>query len=71
MLGALFWGYSGYSYSGLRITEYTEFQFRKERSLCFKSGNEALLGGGGTVIPYPCKSGGIYPLSLKCQDCYP
>ena len=22
-------------------------------------------GGGGTVIPYPCKSGGIYPLSLK------
>ena len=49
MLGALFWGYSGYSYSGLRITEYTEFQFRKERSLCFKSGNEALLGGRGEV----------------------
>ena len=22
-------------------------------------------GGGGTVIPYPCKSGGIYSLSLK------
>ena len=27
--GAFFWGYSGYSYSGLGITEYTEFQFRK------------------------------------------
>ena len=25
--GAFFWGYSGYSYSGLGITEYTEFQF--------------------------------------------
>ena len=64
MLGAFFWGYSGYSYSGLGITEYAEFQFRKERSLCFKSGNEGLLGGGGGYS-YPCKSGGIYPLSLK------
>ena len=25
--GAFFWGYSGYSYSCLGITEYTEFQF--------------------------------------------
>ena len=31
--GAFFWDYSGYSYSGLGITEYTEFQVRKERSL--------------------------------------
>ena len=30
--GAFFWGYSGYSYSGLGITEYMEFQFPKERS---------------------------------------
>ena len=29
--GAFFWDYSGYSYSGLGIPEYTEFQFRKER----------------------------------------
>ena len=29
--GAFFWDYSGYSYSGLGTTEYTEFQFRKER----------------------------------------
>ena len=29
--GALFWDYSGYSCSGLGITEYTEFQFPKER----------------------------------------
>ena len=33
MLGAFFWDYSGYSYSGLGITGYTEFQFPKERSL--------------------------------------
>ena len=31
IMGAFFWDYSGYSYSGLGITEYTEFQFRKER----------------------------------------
>ena len=31
-VGAFFWGYSSYSYSGLGITEYTEFQFQKERS---------------------------------------
>ena len=31
-----FWGYSGYSHSGLGITEYTEFQFRKERSYVFQ-----------------------------------
>ena len=37
--GAFFWGHSGYSYSGLGITEYTEFHFRKEHSLCFRSGN--------------------------------
>ena len=37
--GAFFWGYSGYSYSSLEITEYTEFPCRKERSLCFRSGN--------------------------------
>ena len=30
-LGAFFWDYSGYFYSGLGITEYTEFQFSKER----------------------------------------
>ena len=34
--GAFFWGYSGYSYSGLGITDYTEFQFRKERSYMFQ-----------------------------------
>jgi len=30
--GACFCDYSGYSYSGLGITEYTEFQCRKEYS---------------------------------------
>ena len=34
--GAFFWGHYGYSYSGLGITEYTEFQFRKECSYMFQ-----------------------------------
>ena len=38
-----FGGYSSYSYSGLGITEYTEFQFRKERSLIWK---QTTHGGG-------------------------
>ena len=35
--GAFFWNYSGYSYSGLGITEYTEFQLPKERSFILKT----------------------------------
>ena len=38
-MGAFFWGYSNYSYSGLGIIEYTEFQFGKERPTCFRSGD--------------------------------
>ena len=34
-MGAFFWDYSGYSYSGLGITEYMEFQFPKEHSFIF------------------------------------
>ena len=36
-LSAFFWDCSGYSYSGLGITEYTEFQFPKERSFILKT----------------------------------
>ena len=64
--GAFFWGYSGYSYSGLGITEYTEFQFRKERSLCFRSGNgiggdlrttiSAQATGAGGRVGFPAKN---------------
>ena len=39
----IFWSYSSYSYSGLGITEYTEFQFRKVRSLIWKRNTH---GGG-------------------------
>ena len=38
--GTFVWGYS---YSGLGITEYTEFQFRKERSQIWKRNTH---GGG-------------------------
>ena len=34
--GVFFWDYSCYSYSGLGITEYTKFQFRKEPSYMFQ-----------------------------------
>ena len=62
--GAFFWGYSGSSYSSLGITEYTEFQFRKECSLCFRSGNRirgdqtttiSVTGTGGCV-GFPAKT---------------
>ena len=36
-MGAFFWDYSGYPYSGLGITEYTEFQFPKERLFILKT----------------------------------
>ena len=35
--GAFFWDFSGYSFSGLGITEYTEFQFLKEHSFILKT----------------------------------
>ena len=34
-LGTLFWDYSVYSYSGVGITEHTEYQFPKEQTLCY------------------------------------
>ena len=33
--GAFFWDYSIDSYSGIRITEHTEYQFPKEQTLCY------------------------------------
>ena len=51
-MGAFFWGYSGYSYSGLGITEYTEFQFRKERSDMFQIENR--IGGDLRTAIYLC-----------------
>ena len=35
--GAFYWDYSGYPYSGLGITQYTEFQLPKERSFILKT----------------------------------
>ena len=33
--GAFFWHYSVDSYSGIRITEHTEYQFPKEQTWCY------------------------------------
>ena len=33
--GTFFWDYSVDSYSGIRITEHTEYQFPKEQNLCY------------------------------------
>ena len=33
--GTFFWDYSVDSYSGIRITEHTEYQFPKEQTLCY------------------------------------
>ena len=35
---ALSWDYSGHSYSGLVITEYTEFQFSKRTLIHYENG---------------------------------
>ena len=42
-LGAFFWDYSGYSYSGLGITEYTNFIFQKNAHSFWKRNTH---GGG-------------------------
>ena len=34
-LGAFFWDYFADSYSSIRITEHTEYQFPKEQTLCY------------------------------------
>ena len=63
--GAFFWGYSSCSYSGLGTTEYTEFQFRKERYYMFQiwiaisipiffNRKPAATGAGGRV-EFPAK----------------
>ena len=33
--GTFFWDYSVDSYSGIRITEHTDYQFPKEQTLCY------------------------------------
>ena len=42
--GAFFWDYSGYSYSGLEITEYTKFNFQKNTHSFW--GKQNTHGGG-------------------------
>ena len=39
--GVFFWDYSVDSYSGIRITEHSEYQFRKEQTLCYSENRVA------------------------------
>ena len=59
--GAFFCGYSVYSYSGLGITENTEFQFRKERSYMFQIWKR--IGGDLRTT--------ISAHALECQRTFP
>ena len=65
-MGAFFWDYSRYSYSGLGITEYTGFQFGKERSLCFRSGN-GIGGDLRTTISAPASD---FPPKISQRNAY-
>ena len=57
-MGAFFWDYSFDSYSGIRITENTEYQFPKEQTLCYSENRIADV----IKIMRPRKSGyAIFP----------
>ena len=67
--GAFFWDYSGYSYSGLGITEYTEFQFRKERQFWERNTH----GGGDlrtTMSAHARATASDFPPKISQQNAY-
>ena len=62
-----FWNYSIYSYSGIGITEHTEYQFPKEQTLCWKQNSwrdKNWRDGSG-----PRKSGYTILLPKTGEDC--
>ena len=68
-MGAFFWGYSGYSYSGLGITEYTEFQFRKERQFWKRNTH----GGGDlrtTMSAHARAAASDFPPKISQKNAY-
>ena len=67
--GAFFWDYSGYSYSGLGITEYTEFQFRKERQFWKRNTH----GGGDlrtTMSAHARAAASDFPPKISRKNAY-
>ena len=67
--GAFFWDYSGYSYSGLGITEYTEFQFRKERQFWKRNTH----GGGDlrtTMSAHARAAASDFPPKISQKNAY-
>ena len=68
-MGAFFWDYSGYSYSGLGITEYTEFQFRKERQFWKRNTH----GGGDlrtTMSAHARAAASDFPPKISQKNAY-
>ena len=63
--GAFFWDYSGYSYSGLGITEYTEFQFRKERQFWKRNTH-----GGGDLRTTMSMAASDFPPKISQKNAY-
>ena len=67
--GAFFWDYSGYSYSSLGITEYTEFQFRKERQFWKRNTH----GGGDlrtTMSAHARAAASDFPPKISQKNAY-
>ena len=69
--GAFFWDYSVVSYSGIRITEHTEYQFPKEQSLCYSENRvadvtkmEAMRPRKSGYAIFPPKDERKFPMSI-------
>ena len=58
-MGAFFWDHSLDSYSGIRITEHTEYQFPKEQTLCY---SEDRIADVTKIKP-------VRPRKSRCENC--
>ena len=61
-LGAFFWDYSVGSYSGIRITEHTEYQFPEEQTLCY---SESRIAGVTKIKVMRLRKSGCAHFLLK------
>ena len=68
-LGALFWDYSVYSYSGVGITEDTEYQFPKEQTSCYSENRIGDVARCGTMWVGGCERNVIINNCAVCVVC--